>query len=142
MSGPAAVARRSGSPLPLLPPGVVNEASAFADVPALLAQSGRLRGFERLRDLILERYDQLGFSAAGAIKAALEVDRHALFSEVAEDKMRSKQDHAKYDALQEWLSSGVGPVPGETAPEASAKPKPRAAPLVREGEISGEEQED
>lgn len=76
----------------------------FGTVPALIREHGRARGFERLRDLVLERPDGMGTdNFLAVLKMVIELDRHALFSEVSEAKARDRMDKDAWEKFQEYL---------------------------------------
>lgn len=96
----------------------------FAEIPQIIATSGRVRGFERIRDLILQNWLALRevLSPYNAIKLAMEADKHALLSETAQTKSKGKFDHEEWDKFQRYLrgeeseTSDEGSEPGGVYP--------------------------
>lgn len=86
----------------------------FVLVPSLIAQEGRIKGFEKLRDLILEHWEEFGPSTSpfAAIKMALETDRHALFAQVAEGKTKATELDTRWKEYQQYLKGEVD-MPGQ-----------------------------
>jgi hypothetical protein len=74
----------------------------------ILREGDAPRGFRRARDLLFQRAEGLAQTSPGelyvALKTAIELDRHAIFVEVAADKSRSKFDYDAYQRFHQWLA--------------------------------------
>ena len=88
---------------------------AFGEIPGLIKDSGRVVGFERMRDITLERWEELSarMNPYSVLKLAIESDRHAMFSQLAEEKTKAGFDRSYYDKFQNYLAGNVdiAPVP-------------------------------
>ena len=75
-------------------------------IVATLRKTGSADGFRELRDLLLERFPEVKreFGAVNVINLAINCDKHSMLADIAASKVREKEDHSKYDALQEYLS--------------------------------------
>lgn len=90
----------------------------LADVPAIIGESGRVKGFEAIRDMLLASWQYFARSSnpLAVLKSVLEMDRHALFAEVAAIKASGKFDQDKWEAYQRYLAGEV-----QAPPEGSAE---------------------
>lgn len=66
-------------------------------------------GFRKLRDMLLERYDQMKkeLGAANTIKLAIECDRHAIFAGMAASKEQDRGEEALWRNFQAYLRGEV-----------------------------------
>lgn len=92
----------------IVPKGTQAELDAqrpdFTAVPVLIREHGRARGFERIRDLVLERPEAMGAdSLLPVLKLVIELDRHAMFSAVSEAKAQERGDQDAWKKFQEYL---------------------------------------
>lgn len=96
----------------------------FAEIPALIESKGRVKGFERLRDLILLNWEELSsvLNPYSAIKLVLETDRHSLFSEISEEKQKDRFHDKKYQEFQEYLKGNIE-LPGAETPSEVEEPE-------------------
>lgn len=102
----------------------------FSEVPVLIREHGRSRGFERLRDIVLEHPLSMGSeSLLPVLKMVIELDRHALFSEVSEAKARERMDRDAWEKFQEYLRGD-----DVTSGAAEEKPKNRSTKGKNRGE--------
>lgn len=84
----------------------------FDTVPALIHEHGRVRGFEKMRDVLLSSYHRLGQdNLLAVLKMVIELDRHALMSEVAQAKQRARFEQEAWERFQSYLRGEVD-VPG------------------------------
>lgn len=84
------------------------EAAALAlglgGIPPLIREHGRARGFERLRDLVLEHPDAFGTpNLLPVLKLVIELDRHALFGQLSEAKAREAGTREAWEKFQQYL---------------------------------------
>lgn len=84
----------------------------FETIPNIIAERGRAKGWERLRDLLLERYEALG-DVWKVLKAVLEIDKHALYCTVAEAKAKGEMDERWEEFLGYLRGKGVEIPAGE-----------------------------
>lgn len=96
-------------------------APTFAHIPVIIRESGRVAGFEALRDYALEHWDTLKgqINPYSALKFALEADRHALFAEVAELRKQGNQAAELSGELSEYLQGRVDVAPDATGERAT-----------------------
>lgn len=100
---------RSASQGPSGLPAVDQSPAILSNIPSAIAEEGRVRGFEKLRDLILNFTPEtvkLGWDKI--VKMVLEVDRHALAAMVLEAK--SKTDvtgQEKTEWFQKYLRGEI-----------------------------------
>lgn len=113
----------------------------FSEVVDILRGGDAPAGFRHARDLLFQRAQQLARTAPAelymALKTAIELDRHAIFVEVAADKSRSKFDYDAYQRFHQWLA-------GETdIPVAAGLPPVQAAlPAADVDTDTGEEEDE
>lgn len=118
----------------------------FSGVPALIREHGRARGFERLRDIVLENPEMLATigkdnvpvgNYAAALKLVIELDRHALFARASEAKVQEKAGDA-WSQFQEYLQADEvteAAKPPKKARTKHGKRKPKAERAsIRESE--------
>lgn len=98
-------------------PGQAVPQNVFQIIPQIIEESGRVAGFEKMRDIVLEKWKELHLFPGLALKAALELDRHALFAEALLLKAKSG-DSEGLETLQGWLSGDVADMP-DTPPRSS-----------------------
>jgi hypothetical protein len=111
--------------------------SLFSRIPKLIRKKGRAKGFESLRDLILKEHRVIG-PPLQAIQLALQVDKHALFSEVATAKMESSFDVEKWSTWQDFLHGKR-----ETLPIAlTGEPEEFVDDRIKDPAINAEERPD
>ena len=79
--------------------------NVFVDVPKFIAEHGRVKGFEEMRDLVLVNWPAMS-SVMAALKMALELDRHALMAEVALEKTKGGDKDRKWREIQRYLRTG------------------------------------
>jgi len=109
-------------------------------IPKVIRRKGRVRGFEALRDKLLTDTEAMlasGLSLYNVIKLVIELDRHALFAGVQEEKQRGKFDTTKYDEMQKYLE-------GEVQLSEMAEPTEAAAlsELIDRDEFSADDEEE
>lgn len=87
----------------------------FADIPDVIRAKGRVRGFEALRDRLLEDWETLAGTCNpyNLLKLAIEADRHAMFSAVSEEKNRGSFDRELWERYQDYLHGNVDVVPDQ-----------------------------
>lgn len=62
-------------------------------------------GFRKARDIVVQSAGKApDLPIYVALKLAIELDRHAIFVEVAADKSRSKFDYEAYQRFHQWLA--------------------------------------
>lgn len=85
----------------------------FAKIPKLIAKKGRVAGFEKLRDMSLEDWEQIAaiMNPYSALKLAIEFDRHAMFAEVAAERAKGTFDRELWDNFQQYLRGDVAAAP-------------------------------
>jgi hypothetical protein len=90
-------------------------AGFFRDIPKTIAEKGRVKGFEALRDKVLTDWETLsGFcNAYSLLKLAIESDRHAMFAAVAEEKARGAFDREIWERYQDYLHGNVDVLPDQ-----------------------------
>lgn len=106
-----------------------------------MRDSGRVEGFESLRDLLLANWRELAAAydipLQALLKLVLETDRHALFAMLSEEKLgdadKSKQRAHKW--FQDYL---MGEVDGPLSPETKLADLPSGAVS---GEDNGRDQD-
>jgi hypothetical protein len=86
----------------------------LARIPRIIKKRGRAKGFERIRDLILTNWEMLSAvsNPLAAIKLVLEVDKHAMFSEVAAEKAKGAFDMQLWSQFQDYLEGKIDIPPG------------------------------
>lgn len=80
------------------------ETVPLADVVDTLQTSGRVAGFEQLRDALLTNWRSLassGIPLTAIVKMVLETDRHALFALISEEKLGDK-DSQKQKIMENY----------------------------------------
>lgn len=80
------------------------ETLPLANVVETLQTTGRVAGFEQLRDALLTNWRSLasmGLPLTAIIKMILETDRHALFALLAEEKL-GERDASKQKGLENF----------------------------------------
>lgn len=82
------------------------DASRFGEVAGLLRDGDPARGFTRAAEICLERAEVLAKSMPmyNILRLAIDLHRHALFCEVAQDKARTQHDAAAFAAYQAYLA--------------------------------------
>jgi hypothetical protein len=86
----------------------------FAPVVHTIKRRGAAAGWRRGRDICLRDWETLkeeGMNAYAVLKLAIEMDRHALFTEVAADKTRTRVDAQTYEEYQRYLAGEVDVAP-------------------------------
>lgn len=78
----------------------------LGEIPGIIGAEGRVRGFEKLRDVLLANAERLGPLLA-VIKTILETDRHALFAAVAAEKQRHDEATEQWNWYKKYLSGEV-----------------------------------
>lgn len=98
--------------------------STFGHIADEIRQHGRVSGFETFRDYVLENWDNLKgeINPYSAIKLALEIDRHALFSEVAELRKQGDKAAELSGELQDYLRGKIDMAPDSTGERAEIAP--------------------
>jgi len=96
-----AVKARTGLKSSLLGQHPIN----FKAIVKKLKSENSSDGFRQLRDLLLEKYNEIKFEfgAVNVINLAIACDRHAMFAEVAASKVKEKDDQTAYERLQDYL---------------------------------------
>lgn len=110
------MARKAAEPTPA-------DVGRFAPVVRTIQKSGAPAGWRKGRDICLRDWESLkddGMNAYAVLKLAIEMDRHAMFAEVAADKSRNKYDEAAYAEYQRYLGGET-----ENAPAAGVAPSTR-----------------
>ncbi len=97
---------------------------AFSKIPQVIKAKGRVAGFEAMRDYALDNWEFLKghMNPYSAIKLALEADRHALFSEIAEMRKQGKFDVELYHDLSDFLKGKVDFAPDSSGEKAEIGP--------------------
>lgn len=87
----------------------------FADIPEVIQEEGRVKGFERMRDKIFLDWETLSqrCNPYSLLKLAIESDRHAMFSQIAEEKAKGTFDKDLWLKYQDYLSGNVDVVPDQ-----------------------------
>ena len=87
----------------------------FADIPGTIEAEGRVKGFERMRDKIFLDWETLSqrCNPYSLLKLAIESDRHAMFSQIAEEKAKGTFDKDLWLKYQDYLSGNVDVVPDQ-----------------------------
>lgn len=82
------------------------EAARFKQVAELLHNGDPAGGFVRAAEICLEQFESLARTMApyAVLKLAIELHKHGLFCEVAQDKARTQHDAAAYAAFQNYLA--------------------------------------
>lgn len=108
----------------------------FADVPEIIAEQGRVKGFEQMRDRTLSNWEVLSsrLNPYSALKLVIEFDRHAMFAEVAEAKTKGAFNQELWKEYQDYLHGKVEVVPSPAGENDLVAPKGSAT--------SGEDFED
>lgn len=90
----------------------------FRVVTEMIREQGRVSGFEKGRDILLDGFEDLAKTIApyAVLKLALEYDRHALFSKMAEGKVGDVDAKEAYSGLQSYLSGATDFAPGASTP--------------------------
>jgi len=116
---------------------------AFSKIPEVIRKEGRVKGFEALRDFALDNWEFLkgNMNPYSAIKLALEADRHALFSEIAEMRKQGKFDVELYHDLSDFLKGKVDFSP-DSAGEKVDIPQPSIGSTDRAMEMIDEQLKD
>jgi hypothetical protein len=86
----------------------------FEKIPKIIRKKGRVAGFEKLRDMALEDWEQLSarMNPYSALKLCIEFDRHAMFAEVAQERAKGAFDRDLWDKFQNYLHGSVESAPG------------------------------
>lgn len=103
-----------------------SDVGLFADLPRRIRRKGRVAGFERMRDRLMAGYEQFA-GAEGrykALKAILEVDRHAMFAEVAASRDQGQTDQKTYERFQAYLAGEIDTLAPPEPRGGAPKPKP------------------
>lgn len=97
-----------------LPEGVIKRPGMFVRIPKIIKKKGRAKGFERVRDLVLNNWEMLSAlsNPLAAIKLVLEVDKHAMFSEMAAEKAKGAFDMQLWLKFQDYLDGKLDVPPG------------------------------
>lgn len=82
------------------------DARRFKEVADLLRTGNPSGGFVRAAEICLEQFESLARTMApyAVLKLAIELHKHGLFCEVAQDKARTQHDAAAYAAFQSYLA--------------------------------------
>src|SRR5687767_15000966 len=85
----------------------------FKNIPKIIKKKGRVAGFERMRDMALGEWEVLAakMNPYSALKLAIELDRHAMFAEVAAEKQKGSFDRQLWDNFQDYLHGKVDAAP-------------------------------
>lgn len=91
-----------------LPKGEVR----FDHVAEYIRKGNPAVAFTKAAETLLDRFNDVKaeMGAAVVLKLAIELHKHGLFCEVAQDKTRTAHDEAAYDKFQEYLS-GTSDIP-------------------------------
>lgn len=83
-----------------------SSAARFKQVAQFLQNGDPARGFVRAAEICLEQFESLARTMApyAVLKLAIELHKHGLFCEVAQDKARTQHDAAAYAAFQSYLA--------------------------------------
>ena len=95
------------------PPGML------AEVPGVIAKSGRVAGYEHLRDRLLADWEQFiarGVNPYSALKLVIEMDRHAMFADVQAEKKRGHFHEKMWEDFQSYLRGEVDAAPDPVVP--------------------------
>ena len=96
------------------------DATTFGPVARTIRKRGAVQGWRKGRDICLEKWDVLKdeMPPYAVLKLAIEMDRHALYCEVAADRARSQRDADVYADYQRYLAgeTEVAPAAGVHAP--------------------------
>lgn len=107
------MARNPGDPSPL-------DAAKFGPVVRTIRKKGPAAGWRLGRDICLRDWETLkeDMPPYAVLKLAIEMDRHALFSEVASDKVKTQRDAEVYEQYQRYLAgeADVAPAAGVASP--------------------------
>jgi hypothetical protein len=100
--------------MPSVPAEAVKKFGMFARIPRIIKKKGRAKGFERVRDLVLTNWEMLGAvsNPLAALKLVLDVDKHAMFAEVAAEKAKGAFDMQLWSQFQDYLEGKIEIAPG------------------------------
>lgn len=106
----------------------------LANIPGLISEVGRVKGFEALRDLILNfRPEEVLLPWDKIVKMVLEVDRHALAAMVMEAKASTEvKGKEEYEWFQTYLRGEV---------EIDTNPATQTGPLKEDASGGAEAEE-
>lgn len=95
----------NGAPAPVVGSDLPVKAGRLSHLVTILRQDGRAEGWAAVRDLLFDRYEVLKkeVPTATLIKLAIDLDKHALFCEMAADKGRLGKDQDAYAWFQSYL---------------------------------------
>ena len=81
------------------------QAARFGPVAELLRQGSPATAFGKAAETLLDNFETMcqKMQPYAVLKLAIEMHRHALFCEVAQDKARTAHDEAAFDKFQEYL---------------------------------------
>lgn len=88
----------------------------FSRIPKIIKKRGRAKGFEKVRDMVLLNWEMLGAisNPLAALKLVLEIDKHAMFSEVAAEKAKGQFDMQLWGQFQDYLQGKIELPPGSS----------------------------
>ena len=104
-------AKREPFPMP-------RDIGRFGKVVRIIHEDGAPAGFRAARDLMLEKFEVMAkkMPPYAALKLAMEFDRHAMFCEVAAEKVRSTKDVELYQRFQSYLEGETDIAPAAGVP--------------------------
>lgn len=89
----------------------------FSRIPKTIRKKGRAKGFEKIRDMVLINWEMLSAvsNPLATIKLVLEIDKHAMFAEVAAEKAKGSFDKGLWDEYRDYLQGKIElpPSPGD-----------------------------
>lgn len=82
------------------------QAGRFTEVAGLLRDGEPAKAFGRAAEVMLEKFEILSakMQPYAVLKLAIEMHKHALFCEVAQDKAKTQHDAAAFAAYQAYLA--------------------------------------
>lgn len=82
------------------------QAARFGEVANLLRNGDPAKGFTRAAEICLESFEVLSakMQPYAVLKLAIELHKHGLFCEVAQDKAKTQHDAEAYAAYQQYLA--------------------------------------
>lgn len=123
---------------------VPSNARRFGRVADILRSGNAAASFVEGAEILLDSFEVLSkeMGAAAVLKLAIDMHKHALFCEVAQDKTRTQHDAQAYAAFQQYLA-GTSDIPVATGVTGKRAEAAAAAPNVDDvEEIVDEPKED